>query len=131
MIVKSAAIILKNNKLLAVKKKKHDSHYILPGGKIEHGETKEQALIRELAEELNITVNFGNLTFYKTIEAIAKYENVPLISHIYFVDYNGEIAVANEISEFSWLDINDVNSDELTSTLKAVIKSLLAEDSYV
>ena len=31
------------------------------GGKVEKGETKEQALIRECREELNITVNVGDV----------------------------------------------------------------------
>lgn len=31
------------------------------GGKVEPGETKEQALIRECREELNITLNVGNV----------------------------------------------------------------------
>lgn len=48
------AVIISNNKILAM----HDEHspyYYLPGGRVQMGETAEQAVIREIKEELNIT----------------------------------------------------------------------------
>lgn len=48
------AVIISNNKILAM----HDErspYYYLPGGRVQMGETAEQAIIREVEEELNIT----------------------------------------------------------------------------
>lgn len=48
------AIIIDDNKILAM----HDErspYFYLPGGKVSMGETAEQAVIREVQEELNIT----------------------------------------------------------------------------
>lgn len=48
------AIIINDNKILAM----HDErspYYYLPGGRVQMGETAEQAVIREVEEELNIT----------------------------------------------------------------------------
>ena len=54
-----AAIIFNQDKILCVQRGFNKYNYIskkyeFPGGKIEEGETPEQALIRELKEELNI-----------------------------------------------------------------------------
>jgi len=48
-------IVQKENKILVCKRKDKD-YYFFPGGHIEFGETAEQALIRELNEELEILV---------------------------------------------------------------------------
>ena len=50
------AIIINDNKLLAM----HDErspYYYLPGGKVKMNESAEQAIIREIQEELNIECN--------------------------------------------------------------------------
>lgn len=49
------AIIISDNKILAM----HDEHspyYYLPGGRVQMGETAECAVIREMEEELNISL---------------------------------------------------------------------------
>lgn len=51
---RACAVIISNHKILAM----HDErspYYYLPGGRVQMGETAEQAVIREVEEELNIT----------------------------------------------------------------------------
>lgn len=51
MVNKSAAIVIKSRRVLYLRK--HGFlFYILPGGKIEKGETEQEALVREMMEEL-------------------------------------------------------------------------------
>lgn len=59
-----AGVIMHDNKVLCVKKgtTRYDytsNKWEFPGGKTEHGETHEQALARELLEELNMNVRVG------------------------------------------------------------------------
>ena len=58
-----AALIWDNDKFMICQRPAHKSRGLLwefVGGKVEPGETKEQALIRECREELAITLDVGN-----------------------------------------------------------------------
>jgi len=59
MIDVTAAIIIRNDRVLAARRAPHKEmagYWEFPGGKVEHGETPEQSLARELEEELSIAV---------------------------------------------------------------------------
>ena len=54
-----AAIIRKNNQFLIVQRNKNKHlglKWEFPGGKVQESETFEKALLREIKEELNITI---------------------------------------------------------------------------
>lgn len=60
------AVIVKENKILAVKIQENGgTYYILPGGGQEHGENLHQALERECREELGTEVEIGELIFVR------------------------------------------------------------------
>ncbi|MBF0709821.1 MULTISPECIES: NUDIX domain-containing protein [unclassified Gemella] len=125
MIKHVSGLIKKDNKYLLVKKKKNPSHFILPGGKINEGENLETALIRELEEELSIDVSRSHLTFFTKIETISQFENMPITSYVFLVDYIGPIKVANEIESCDWIDIPNHDINELAKVLvklKKIIK---------
>jgi len=48
-------LLSRNGKILAVSRKTNHEDFGLPGGKIDPGESPEQALARELGEEIGIT----------------------------------------------------------------------------
>ena len=54
-----AAIMIENNKIFATQRGYGDfkDGWEFPGGKIEKGEIPEEALIREIKEELDTTIN--------------------------------------------------------------------------
>jgi len=91
-----AAIILENDKgefLLALRDDKSwipfPNHWDLIGGHVEEGETPEEALIREVKEELDIDIK--EYTFYKKYECLTgdAYENTKYI-------YSGKINIPIE-----------------------------------
>ena len=64
MIEVVAALIWDNDKFMICQRPAHKARGLLwefVGGKVEPGETKEQALIRECQEELAITLSVGNV----------------------------------------------------------------------
>lgn len=63
-----SAIIFKEDKLLVTK---HDAkgygvYYLLPGGGVEHAESPEEALKREVKEECSLDIDTERLVYYKT-----------------------------------------------------------------
>ena len=59
-----AALIWDKDKFLICQRSANKARALLwefVGGKVEQGETKEQALIRECKEELNIVLNVGDV----------------------------------------------------------------------
>ncbi|MCH5151718.1 MAG: (deoxy)nucleoside triphosphate pyrophosphohydrolase [Clostridiales bacterium] len=64
MITVVAALIWRNGKFLICQRPANKKRALLwefVGGKVEQGETKEQALVRECQEELAITVNVNDV----------------------------------------------------------------------
>ena len=56
------AIIVRDGKIILIKRTKSDSTYwVFPGGGVEAGETKQQALIREVKEELGLDIAVKDL----------------------------------------------------------------------
>ncbi|MBM7541621.1 NUDIX domain-containing protein [Amphibacillus cookii] len=117
-MIKASALIIKDQSLLAVKKKLHPSHFILPGGKLKNNETAERALIRELAEELNLRISMENLTFLQTFTTPSQFEDVTLTTHLYLVEHVARLEVANEILAFEWVAIKSGNRNDLASGIK-------------
>lgn len=61
-----AALILRDSKILVCQRRRDDSHSLqweFPGGKVEPGETPQQALVRELREELGVDAAIGKELF--------------------------------------------------------------------
>ena len=63
-----SAIIFINKKLVVTKHyvKGFGTYYLLPGGGIEKGESPDEALEREIKEEINLDVKERRLIFYRT-----------------------------------------------------------------
>lgn len=62
MIQRAAVIVIKNNKILLIYRRKNDAEYFaVPGGHIENGESPEIAAIRELREETNLNTEIDYL----------------------------------------------------------------------
>lgn len=115
-----AAIIQKENKILATKRGYGEfiNMWEFPGGKIESGETKEQALVREIKEELNIEINVDKFAidieyqypnfylFMSCFMCSIKEGSIELLEH-----NDGKWITKKELNTLNWLpaDIDAVN----------------------
>lgn len=69
--IRASAIIIKNNRILLIHRKKEGREYwVFPGGGIEEGETGKQTIKREVKEETGLKVSKAKLAFEELIEGV-------------------------------------------------------------
>ena len=119
-VIKSVAWLhIEDGKVLCVRTKGKDKFYI-PGGKIDQGEKPQEALIREIREELNLTLCEESISPAVTIIADAHgFDNAQVEMQCYFASHTGSIAVNSEIEEIRW-----VGSEYLQSCAPAAQKAI-------
>ncbi|MFI7103799.1 GNAT family N-acetyltransferase [Streptomyces sp. NPDC050161] len=96
---------LRDGRLLSVRTRGNDTFY-LPGGKYEEGETAPEALSRELAEELGLTVPAGGLAEAFVIHDVAHGQNGRRLHMTCFTGGPQDIepVPGREIAEYAWFD---------------------------
>ena len=117
-----AGLILQNNKLLICQRpnfKDHPLKWEFPGGKIKNDETNEEALIREINEELSINIiNCEELISYNfNYKAL----NKKVFIYFYLVNnFSGKV-LNNFHKELKWIEIKDIREyDFLEGDLKII-----------
>ena len=83
--------------------------YYIPGGKREPGETDLDTLVREITEELAITIRPSTAALLGTFSAQADGhpDGVTVRMTCYTADYSGTPTPASEIEELAWLTYAD------------------------
>ena len=116
-----AALILKNGKILVCQRTKHQTmplKWEFPGGKIEEGEQPQDALRRELEEELGIDATIGD----EVARIRHEYRSGNSVELRFFVvnDFKGELE--NRIfRDMQWAERRDLPSfDFLEADLRLV-----------
>ena len=103
-IHKASGIIIRDRRLL-VERSLGKTVFISPGGSIEDGETPQQALVRELKEEFNITVKEADLKPFGTFQAEAAGQPGKTVTMEVFmvVAWQGEPTPSSEVEELRWI----------------------------
>ena len=121
-----AAIIIKDNKIFATQRGygEFKGGWEFPGGKVEAGESLENALVREIKEELDADIKVREL--FETVEY--DYPNFHLTMHCFICDLLSEDFVLREHDDARWLGKEELDSvdwlpadDGLVEGLKYVI----------
>jgi 8-oxo-dGTP diphosphatase len=121
-IVVVAAIIRnsKNQILITLRPKGYhlSGMWEFPGGKVENGETKELALLREIKEETNLDISVGTLFWQESVDYSKKRV------HLFFYDCtltrDEQQVKCHEIDDFRWVhrqQLNDFNFPEADKKL--------------
>ena len=99
-------LYLKDRKLLSTLSRGKDIWY-LPGGKREGGESDQETLIREVAEELSVDIIPDTIQFAGEFQAPAHSRDIDIKMRCYFADYNGELNPSAEVAKMDWLTYID------------------------
>ncbi len=104
----SAAVIIRGGKVFATQRGYGDwkDWWEFPGGKIESGESPQQALVREIKEELDAEITVGNLI--RTVEW--DYPDFHLTMCCFRCELTSEALHLNEHEAASWLDKESLHS---------------------
>ena len=113
-----AAIIKKDNKILATQRGygEFEGLWEFPGGKIEEGETKEEALVREIKEELNADIIIEKFA----LDLEWQYPNFYLYMSCFECVLESDIELLEHMGA-RWLSKDDLDTVEwIESDIKAV-----------
>ena len=114
-----AAVILNAAGNVLLVRKRDTETFMQPGGKFEPGESSEQALSRELREELGFELTAADFQYVGRFSAKAANEVGHMVDcDVHFTVVQSEGVVASEIEELRWIDpvsIDDVALAPLTS----------------
>ena len=119
-----AALIWRGNKFMICQRPAHKARGLLGefvGGKVEPGETKEQALIRECREELNIILSVGDV-FMDVI-----YEYPDLTVHLTL--FNATIAEGEpqklEHNDIQWISPSEIQNYNFCPADEEILKKII------
>lgn len=109
-----AGLMIEDGKILIARRLLSDSNgglWEFPGGKVEKGESPEQALSRELKEELNLYVKVGGHFGDNHFETVrAKFE-----LKLYVCRRLSGTIFLTEHSEFAWITLDQIDNYKFLS----------------
>ena len=122
----AAALIVRGNEILIGQRRPNQPMALkweFPGGKIEPGESPQQALVRELHEELGITATIGALVTH--IRHNYRHGGAVDLQFFAVHEFSGEI-VNHIYNEFRWVRLEDLASYEFLAADRELIRDLAA-----
>jgi len=121
-----------NGKILIIKRstdsKTNPGKWELPGGKVDQGESFDQALIREVYEETNLKIALDH------VAGICE-QNLPFIRAVHIVMSGkieeGELNLSNEHEGYAWVFFDNLSDYELADWLYNFVnqKSVTSEEA--
>lgn len=108
MVEVVSALIWDNNKFMICQRPAHKARALLwefVGGKVEPGETKEQALIRECQEELAVTLSVGDVF----MDVVHEYPDIT----VHLTLFNATISEGSpqklEHNDIQWVTVDEID----------------------
>ena len=120
-----AAVIFKDGKIFATQRGygAFKDGWEFPGGKVEAGETKEEALVRECREELAITLDVG--------EVFCEVTHVYPDIRVHLTLFNASIAAGIpqklEHNDIRWITPAEIPQYDFCPADKVILKKIIEE----
>ena len=121
-----AAIIVNNEKILCVQRGVNKYEYIskkyeFPGGKIEADESKEEALRREIKEELNMDILIKD----EFVTVCHQYPDFELTMYSFFCYTKDSSLTLTEHLDFRWLANNELGELDWAAADVPIVEELM------
>ena len=124
MVEVVAALIWDNNKFMICQRSAHKARALLwefVGGKVEPGETKEQALIRECQEELAITLYVGDVF----MDVVHKYPDITVHLTLFNATIAEGIPQKLEHNDIRWITPNEIPQYDFCPADEEILKRII------
>jgi mutator protein MutT len=121
-----AALIWQNNKFMICQRPANKARGLLwefVGGKVELGETKEQALIRECQEELAITIAVGKVL----MEVVHEYPDITVCLTLFNASIKDGQPKLLEHNDIRWISPDEISQYDFCPADTEIIKRIQGE----
>ena len=118
-----AALIWEDNRFLACQRPAHKARGLLwefVGGKVEPGETKEQALIRECQEELAVTVAVQDVF----MEVDHVYPDLTVHLTLFNASISEGVPQKIEHNDLRWITVEEIDQYEFCPADEEILRRL-------
>lgn len=124
-----AAIIFDGSHILCVQRAQSKYPYIslkyeFPGGKTEEGETQEEALLREIHEELSMRIDVGE----KFMTVDHNYPDFSIVMHSYICHVTSRDLILHEHVDAVWLDVAEMKELDWAAADIPIVEKLMQEN---
>ena len=119
-----AALIWNNDRFMICQRPAHKARGLLwefVGGKVEQGETKEQALIRECQEELAVTLSVGDIFMDVTHE----YPDLKVHLTLFNATIAEGVPQKLEHNDIQWITLREIQNYEFCPADEEILKKLM------
>lgn len=120
-----AALLWKNQRFLICRRPPHKARgnlYEFVGGKVEPGETKEQALIRECSEELAVSIAVGKLF----LEVTHQYPDLQIHLTVFHATILSGTPTPLEHTDLRWITPEEMERFQFCPADQAVLARIAA-----
>jgi len=116
-----SGVLVHNGKALLVRRSASETflagYYEFPGGKVDFGESVQEALVREFSEEVGLTIEVGE--FLRSFSYVTGTRHT--VELVFFVHGSGEVKLSDAHDDYKWVSGADVKcSDEIRKSLEMV-----------
>jgi 8-oxo-dGTP pyrophosphatase MutT (NUDIX family) len=105
-VEKVAWVLVRDGRLLVARNHGRDLFY-LPGGRRELGESDSETLVREVREELGVTIDPSTMQLVAQVTAPRDGSPGEVTMTCYLADHRDDPAPASEIAELAWITAAD------------------------
>ncbi len=123
MVEVVAALIWDKDKFMICQRPAHKVRGLLwefVGGKVEPGETKEQALIRECQEELAVTLSVGN----SFMDVVHEYSDIIVHLTLFNATIAGGVPQKLEHNDIKWITPSEIPNYEFCPADEEILKKI-------
>ena len=121
-----AALIWQGEQFMICQRPAHKGNALLwefVGGKVEPGETKEQALVRECREELAIEVSVGD----EFMDVVHEYPDITVHLTLFHASVKEGVPQKLEHNDIQWITPNEIPNYNFCPADKVILEKIIQE----